>query len=191
MALLAAFKLGVIASVVVLMLTAASVVSTVNRIETERTTREDFQIQAVETFASQPARHPHRMVHYGHYVFREPPPLSVIEPGVDAFSGTVMFLEGASPKLGGFSPRYSGAQAGQLAELSPAFVYQTLLPLLLIVLGLRRSLASAKQIPITNALRRLCQRNAVVVWQNLGLGKRGTAESHSTSHRAGGSLEGW
>lgn len=128
-------KLGVIASVVVLMLTAASVVSTVNRIETERTTREDFQIQAVETFASQPARHPHRMVHYGHYVFREPPPLSVIEPGVDAFSGTVMFLEGHRQNSAGFSPRYSGAQAGQLAELSPAFVYQTLLPLLLIVLG--------------------------------------------------------
>ena len=135
MALLAAFQAWRDRSVVVLMLTAASVVSTVNRIETERTTREDFQIQAVETFASQPARHPHRMVHYGHYVFREPPPLSVIEPGVDAFSGTVMFLEGHRQNSAGFSPRYCGAQAGQLAELSPAFVYQTLLPLLLIVLG--------------------------------------------------------
>ena len=34
-----------------------------------------------------------------------------------------------------FSPRYSAAQAGPLAELSPAFAYQILVPLLLIVLG--------------------------------------------------------
>ena len=86
-------KLGVISSIVVLLLTAASLVSTATRIETERTTRDTFQT-AVETFTNQPARHPHRMVHYGHYVFRVPPPLSVIEPGVDAYTGTVMFLEG-------------------------------------------------------------------------------------------------
>lgn len=128
-------KLGVISSIVVLLLTAASLVSTATRIETERTTRDTFQTQAVETFTNQPARHPHRMVHYGHYVFRVPPPLSVIEPGVDAYAGTVMFLEGHRQNSAVFSPRYVAAQAGPLAEISPAFAYQILVPLLLIVLG--------------------------------------------------------
>ncbi len=128
-------RLGVISSVAVLLLTAASLLSTVTRVETERITRNNFQAEAVETFASQPARHPHRMIHYGHYVFRVPPPLSVIDPGVDAFTGTVMFLEGHRQNAAVFSPRYSAAQAGPLAELSPAFAYQILVPLLLIVLG--------------------------------------------------------
>ena len=128
-------KLGMISSAAVLLLTAASLLSTVTRVETERITRDNFQVEAEETFASQPARHPHRMIHYGHYVFRVPPPLSVIDPGVDAFTGTVMFLEGHRQNAAVFSPRYSAAQAGPLAELSPAFAYQILVPLLLIVLG--------------------------------------------------------
>ena len=36
-----------------------------------------LQEQSEETFLSQPDRHPHRMVHYGHYVFRAPPPLAL------------------------------------------------------------------------------------------------------------------
>jgi len=95
-----------ISSIVVLMLTLASLVSTATRIETERTTRDTFQTQAVETFTNQPARHPHRMVHYGHYVFRVPPPLSVIEPGADAYTGTVMFLQGHRQNSAVFSRRY-------------------------------------------------------------------------------------
>ena len=40
--------------------------------------REHLQHEAEERFLSQPDKHPHRMVHYGHYVFRTPTPLSVI-----------------------------------------------------------------------------------------------------------------
>ncbi|MEX0299932.1 MAG: delta 1-pyrroline-5-carboxylate reductase, partial [Kordiimonas sp.] len=32
--------------------------------------REHLQTTAEDTFLSQPDRHPHRMVHYGHYAFR-------------------------------------------------------------------------------------------------------------------------
>lgn len=126
---------GVISGVTALMLIVASLVSTVMHVETESTSRENFQAKALEAFAAQPARHPHRMIHYGHYVFRVPPPLSVIDPGVDAFAGTVMFLEGHRQNSAVFSPRYAGARAGPFADLSPAFTYQILLPLLLIVLG--------------------------------------------------------
>ena len=57
------------------------------------------QEQSEETFLSQPDRHPHRMVHYGHYVFRAPPPLALFDPGVDAVTGQSLFLEGHRQNL--------------------------------------------------------------------------------------------
>ena len=128
-------RLGGASCFVAFLLIVASLVSTVTRVESERETRENFQVLAKQTFESQPARHPHRMIHYGHYVFRTPPPLSMIDPGIDAYAGTIMFLEGHRQNSAVFSPRYSGAQAGPLAQLSPAFTYQMLIPLALIILG--------------------------------------------------------
>jgi len=128
-------RLSVISIAAAVLIIVASLISTVLRIETERTTREAFQTTALQTFASQPARHPHRMIHYGHYVFRVPPPLSVIDPGVDAYAGTVMFLEGHRQNSAVFSPRYVAAQAGSFTDVSPAITYQVLVPLFLIVLG--------------------------------------------------------
>ena len=40
--------------------------------------REHLQQSAQAQFLEQPDRHPHRMVHYGHYVFRTPSALSII-----------------------------------------------------------------------------------------------------------------
>ena len=56
--------------------------------------RNAYQAESEETFLSQPDRHPHRMVHYGHYAFRAPAPLAVIDPGLDAVTGQSIFLEG-------------------------------------------------------------------------------------------------
>ena len=128
-------RLGIIAGLALLMLVLASIISTTLHVETERTTRENFQSSAEQTFRDQPARHPHRMVHYGHYVFRTPAPLAIIDPGVDAHTGTVLFLEGHRQNSAVFSPRYSAAQAGPFAELTPAFAYQILVPLLLVIIG--------------------------------------------------------
>ncbi|MEM8497151.1 MAG: DUF3526 domain-containing protein [Pseudomonadota bacterium] len=128
-------KLGVSVVIAALGLVIAAVVSTSFRISAEHTERTSFQQTATETFLSQPARHPHRMVHYGHYVLRSPAPLALVDPGVDAFSGTIMFLEGHRQNSAVFSPRYSAAPAGPFATLTPAFAYQVLVPLLLIVIG--------------------------------------------------------
>ncbi len=128
-------KTGVAASAVVLLLVLTSLVTTFIRVETEREARLQLQAIAEETFRSQPARHPHRMIHYGHYVFRAPAPLATADPGVDPYTGTVMFLEGHKQNSATFSPRYTQADAGPYAFLSPALTYQLLVPLLLIVVG--------------------------------------------------------
>ena len=53
------------------LLTATSI-ATALRMSEEHRERSEQQALAEETFLSQPDRHPHRMVHYGHYVFARP-----------------------------------------------------------------------------------------------------------------------
>lgn len=93
------------------------------------------QEQAEETFLSQPERHPHRMVHYGHYVFRTPPPLAMFDPGVDAVTGQSLFLEGHRQNSAMFADARAAARTGGFGALTPAKLYHLFLPLLIIALG--------------------------------------------------------
>jgi ABC-2 type transport system permease protein len=97
--------------------------------------RAALQDEARETFLSQPARHPHRMVHYGHFVFRSPAPLAVFDPGLDPVTGQAIYLEGHRQNTAAFAPNGSGASLGGMPSLTPAMVYQVFAPLLLIILG--------------------------------------------------------
>ena len=128
-------KLGPSVALLALILVFTSLFATTNQIESERETRESLQVKAEETFRDQPDRHPHRMVHYGHYVFRSPAPLATLDPGVDPYTGTVIFLEGHRQNSATFSQSYDGAQAGPFALLTPALAYQLLIPLVLVVIG--------------------------------------------------------
>ncbi|MEM9837871.1 MAG: DUF3526 domain-containing protein [Pseudomonadota bacterium] len=128
-------KLGLAAIILALLVTVTSLVANASRISAAAESRAQLQAVAEETFKNQPARHPHRMVHYGHYVFRAPAPLAVVDPGVDPYTGTVMFLEGHHQNSATFAPFFSAAQAGVFARLTPAMTYQVLIPLVLIIVG--------------------------------------------------------
>jgi len=93
------------------------------------------QQQAEETFLNQPDRHPHRMVHYGHYVFRAPPPLAMFDPGVDAVTGQAIFLEEHRQNSAMFADARAQARTGGFGALTPAKLYHLFLPLLIIALG--------------------------------------------------------
>ena len=128
-------RLAAVVALLAFILIVISVFATFSQVAKEKETREGLQVKAEETFRDQPARHPHRMVHYGHYVFRTPTPLAALDPGVDPYTGTVMYLEGHRQNSATFSSSYDGAQAGPFSRLSPALAYQLLVPLVLIVMG--------------------------------------------------------
>ena len=128
-------KVVVAAAMIIAVLLAATSALTINRIADEQSHRMEQQVAAEKTFFAQPDRHPHRMVHYGHYAFRPPPPLAVFEPGVDAVTGQSIFLEGHRQNSAMFADTKAAADLGGFASLTPASLYQMLLPLLLIVLG--------------------------------------------------------
>lgn len=117
------------------LLLVATTVLTALRMQGAAAERAHHQAEAEAAFVSQPARHPHRMVHYGHYVFRTPPPLAVFDPGVEPVTGQSIFLEGHRQNSAMFAASGASADLGALSWLSPALVYQLFAPLLVILLG--------------------------------------------------------
>jgi ABC-2 type transport system permease protein len=97
--------------------------------------RARFQQQADAAFDGAPARHPHRMVHYGHFVFRPLPVLAAFDPGVDAFTGNTIFLEGHRQNSANFGDVRQSSLLVRFGLLTPAFVLQALAPLMLIFIG--------------------------------------------------------
>ncbi|MBC3940153.1 DUF3526 domain-containing protein [Sphingomonas albertensis] len=94
------------------------------------------QAEAAETaFKAQPDRHPHRVVHYGTFIFRPLGPLAAFDPGVDAFTGNSMFLEGHRQNSANFGDVRQSSLLVRFGQLTPAFVLQVVAPLLLIFLG--------------------------------------------------------
>ncbi|WP_053982030.1 ABC transporter permease [Marinagarivorans algicola] len=122
-------------SLVFLMLISITSILTTGHINAENNARVQQQKNAEDTFLTQPDRHPHRMVHYGHYVFRSPPPLATFDPGLDAITGQSIFLEGHRQNTAMFAESGASADLGGLSWLSPALVYQIFAPLIIILLG--------------------------------------------------------
>lgn len=127
-----------LATTIIIIGTLLTIVSAiVNTIEMQHSAheREHLQQSSEAQFLEQPDRHPHRMVHYGHYVFRAPSPLSIIEPGVDAFTGTAIFLEGHRQNSAMFSDQRQASGMTRFSSLTPSFLLQVLVPLFIILVG--------------------------------------------------------
>ncbi|WP_016957370.1 ABC transporter permease [Catenovulum agarivorans] len=128
-------KLALVTIIISIVMALTSVVLTTISVADENHQRAHLQQQAEQTFVEQPDRHPHRMVHYGHYLFRNSTPLSTIDPGIDSYTGKAIFLEGHRQNSATFSNQQHSSQLTEFGPLSPAFVLQTIAPLLLILIG--------------------------------------------------------
>ncbi|XOV82892.1 MAG: DUF3526 domain-containing protein [bacterium] len=128
-------RLTVLSSVVFAVLLCFTTVLTTLDAQEKHHQRLHQQQQAEATFLDQPDRHPHRMVHYGHYVFRTPPPLAMFDPGVDTVTGQSLFLEGHRQNSAMFADARAEARTGGFGMMTPAKLYHLFLPLLIIALG--------------------------------------------------------
>ncbi|ATC86543.1 ABC transporter permease [Pseudoalteromonas arctica] len=128
-------KLAMTVLAIGLVLTLASVIVTAITMMELSHARHELQTTSDKSFVNQPDRHPHRMVHYGHYAFRTPSPLSTLDPGIDAYTGNSIFLEGHRQNSAMFADSRQGTALTKLGSLTPAFIVQTLAPLLLILIG--------------------------------------------------------
>jgi len=97
--------------------------------------RARYQAQVNAEFAAQPDRHPHRMVHYGTFVFRPLNALAAFDAGIDAYTGHILFLEGHRQNSANFGDVRQSSLLLRFGQLTPALVLQLLAPLLLVFIG--------------------------------------------------------
>jgi ABC-2 type transport system permease protein len=112
----------------------AAVVSTA-RHRADASQRMRYQDVVGQQFASQPDRHPHRVSHYGYLVFRPRAPLGFLDPGIESFTGSSLFLEAHRQNLPTFSSASQGSSTERFGELSVSLVLQFLLPLFVLALA--------------------------------------------------------
>jgi ABC-2 type transport system permease protein len=128
-------RVAVTAIVLLLLLTLVAVLTSWTHQHGIAELRARHQAAAEQAFDAQPDRHPHRVVHYGHFIFRPLGPMAAFDPGVDAFTGNSMFLEGHRQNTANFGDVRQSSLLIRFGQLTPAFVLQVVAPLLLIFLG--------------------------------------------------------
>lgn len=133
--LMARNRVAVIAFVLLILLTLVAVMSSWSHQRGIAELRARHAHAADAAFDAQPDRHPHRVVHYGTFIFRPLGPLAAFDPGVDAFTGNSMFLEGHRQNSANFGDVRQSSLLVRFGQLTPAFVLQVVAPLLLIFLG--------------------------------------------------------
>ncbi|WP_374586276.1 DUF3526 domain-containing protein [Pseudoduganella sp.] len=128
-------KVALAAGALLLVLTVAAVGVSLERAHSVEAQRQRLQHSADAQWNSQPDRHPHRVVHYGHYVFRPLTALAFFDFGVAPFTGSTLYLEGHRQNSANFSDAGQSSLLLRFGQLTPAFVLQVLAPLLLLFLA--------------------------------------------------------
>ena len=121
-----------------LLLTVLMLVAALTAYEQQRganAERARYQAQSNHEFQAQPDRHPHRMIHYGHFLFRPVNPLAAFDPGIDGYTGSTLFVEGHQQNSANFGDVRQTSLLLRFGQLTPAFVLQVLAPLLLVFFG--------------------------------------------------------
>ncbi|WP_027535432.1 ABC transporter permease subunit [Bradyrhizobium sp. WSM3983] len=80
-------------------------------------------------------RHPHDAAEQGMHVFKPEPPLGVFDPGIGPFVGSTVWLQAHRQSEVKFRPAQDATGLQRFGELSPAWLLQVLVPLLIIVIG--------------------------------------------------------
>ncbi len=99
------------------------------------TARSQAQQAEQQRWLNQGAKYPHSAAHYGVYVFKPLSALSALDPGVERFVGSSVWLE--AHKQNDFIHRPAADQPGITRQftLTPALVLQVLAPLAIVFLG--------------------------------------------------------
>ncbi len=120
---------------VTLLLMAVSLVQgivTLNRLHHEH---EAAEAGDREIWTAQGAKNPHSAAHFGQYAFKPVSPLAVADPGVDEYAGNAVLLEAHKQNEDRFRSARDGALTARMGKLTLAFVLQSVVPLMAILLG--------------------------------------------------------
>lgn len=83
---------------------------------------------------NQERKHPHRAAHFGFYFQRPAMPMSAIEPGIEPYFGTTVWLEAHKQNNFKYRPIEFSGSARRFGDPSPAWLMMCLGPLFIILL---------------------------------------------------------
>ncbi|MEP5341294.1 MAG: ABC transporter permease subunit [Algibacter sp.] len=90
---------------------------------------------AREQWENQGKKSAHSAAHYGTFAFKPIPTLSLIDNGLNKYLGVSIFLEAHRQNSASYKQITDQNDLARFADLSPAFVFIFLMPLLIILLG--------------------------------------------------------
>jgi ABC-2 type transport system permease protein len=102
---------------------------------TARREREAAQAESRATWEGQGARNPHSAAHFGVYAFKPKTPLSLVDTGLDSFTGTNVWVEAHYQNPSRGRPVEDATALQRFGELTAAGVLLLLLPLVIVFLS--------------------------------------------------------
>ena len=118
-----------------LLLAAASTWSAASTDAAERSARAAAEQQARSSWLERDADNPHSRAHFGDFVFRPCGPLAGLDSGVQPSMGRVLRVEGHVQNASVHRPQSAASTLLRFERLEPALVLQSIVPLLLVLLG--------------------------------------------------------
>jgi ABC-2 type transport system permease protein len=128
-------RVALMASLVIALLGAISASISYTQWQDSERQQSQYNQRNAQEFEAQPNRNPHRMAHFGQYLFRPPGPLAFFDFGIEDYAGSMVYLEAHRQNSANFSNARQSSALLRFGRLTPAFVLQTLMPLLIIFLA--------------------------------------------------------
>lgn len=122
------------AGIVVALLALAVVTGRVHYQEVEAAHRAAEE-QTWQQWMGQGEKNPHSAAHYGVYAFKPITPLSLVDQGVNSYTGVFTWLEAHNQNPFEFRPAQDAPALARFGQLTSATVLQLLVPLLIVLLG--------------------------------------------------------
>ena len=127
-------RLRLLAGVVWLLLLAALAAGWKHHREFHAQQIEAQQVMRAE-WVNQTEKNPHEAAHYGTFAFKPQPSLSLVDKGIESYTGVAVYLEAHHQNDFQFRPAQDQSSAARFGELTAAAVLQLLMPLLIVLLG--------------------------------------------------------
>lgn len=124
-----------IASAIIILLAVTALFITSNQYKTVNNQHIEAKQKERKAWESQGDKTPHSAAHYGNYVFKPKSPLSLIDQGVDKYTGISIFLEAHKRSEAQFSNASDQTALSRFGELTIDFILLYILPLIIILIG--------------------------------------------------------
>lgn len=96
---------------------------------------ESAKTNARNVWVSQDEKNPHSAAHYGTYAFKPKYPMSLVDQGIDKYTGTSIYLEGHRRNEAQYMAAQDQTAISRFGDLTPDFILLFIIPLFIILIG--------------------------------------------------------